>query len=239
MIMKKSILLTTISVCAPLLIGTSSAFADDSNNLTTSSTPITANFTASKDTTNPTPPSPIPNPTPDTPNPGNKPLNPQGNFALAYIPYSMNFGDIELNNSNAGLAIDKVATVAQGTTFNVGVKDTRHTTAGWHLNASLTGSLADSGASIKTSTSSSNVKKLSKDSQLVPLDNSNMITVTDNAEIGKTESTIMVGNAGNVFAGTYDLNLGEVSLHIPNTATVAAGNASGNIIWTLADTPNA
>ncbi|WP_179131841.1 hypothetical protein [Enterococcus hirae] len=47
----------------------------------------------------------------------------------------------------------------------------------------------------------------------------------------------MTGNQGNVFSGTYDMDLGTVSLEIPDASRISQGQSTGSITWNLAQTP--
>lgn len=239
--MKKQALLAAVALVAPVMLGTGVSAATTNANTTPAAqttTPVISNFTVSStDTNNPTPPSPTTPPTPGTPsspNPGNVPLNPNGTFGLAYLPAQFNFGSTELTGKTA---VSATAQPQAGKTFNVGVKNTTHTTNGWTLNASLQGELTNYGAHIKITNAEA---KLNDGGNLTSLPNTNMINVNSNIDINSTSSNIMTGNAGvGVFSGTYDLKLGNVSLEIPNASVVPAGDASGTVNWDLQQTPTA
>lgn len=231
--MKKISLLAMAALLAPTMLstGVSAATTPTSND-----TQVNAQFTVSStDTTNPTPPGGSVDPSqPNKPsNPGNSGLNPTSTFALSYIPYQFDFGTTDLTGKSS---IDVTATPQSGKTFNVGVKNTTHTTQGWTLSALLKGDLATYGAKVNT-TISANSSKVNNNGTLQALPTSNMITVKDNAQITSTSFPIMTGNNGNVFAGTYDLDLGKVSLNIPDASKIPSGTASGTITWNLAQTP--
>lgn len=233
--MKKQAIFSAVSLLAPLFIG--SSVMADTNSSNSANTSVAANFTVSStDSTNPTPPGGNVDPSNpgEKPNPGNTELNPSGRFALSYIPYQFNFGTTEISGNSP---ISVAATPASGKTFNVGVKNTTHTSAGWTLSASLTGDLATMySAEITTTTTQANAK-LNDGGTLKDLPTSNMITVTPNAKIGATSSTIMTGNKGNVFAGTYDIDLGAINLKIPDASKIPTGNISGNVNWNLVQAP--
>ncbi|EON3045121.1 WxL domain-containing protein [Enterococcus hirae] len=231
--MKKTTLLAVAALLAPTMLSTGVSAATTP---TQNDTQVNAQFTVSStDTTNPTPPGGSVDPSePNKPsNPGNSALNPTSTFALSYIPYQFDFGTTDLTGKSS---IEVPATPQSGKSFNVGVKNTTHTTQGWTLSASLTGDLATYGAQVKTTVSASSAK-VNNNGVLEELPTNNMITVKDNAEISSTDNVIMTGNDGNVFAGTYDLNLGNVSLNIPDTSKVPSGDATGTITWNLAQTP--
>lgn len=227
--MRKQILLAA-ALISPVMLGTGVSAAST----TADSTPVTANFTVSNiDNNNPNPPAPVDPSNPGTqPNPGNKPLNPTGTFGLAYIPFQFDFGTTTLTGSSS---VHTTAVLPQGKSFNVGVKDTTHTTRGWILTASLSGQLTTYGAELQTSTSVAKVND--GNGQLNALPSNGMITVPQNVKITSQSTPIMTGNKNHVFSGTYDLNLGDVSLNIPDASKVQAGNATGTVNWNLAQTP--
>ncbi|EMF0390859.1 WxL domain-containing protein (plasmid) [Enterococcus hirae] len=231
--MKKQALLTAVSLVAPMIMGSAGVFADTSTP-TSASTNVNATFaTPETDTNNPTPNNPSTGVDPDQPDDNtNLPLNPSANFALAYVPNNLNFGTINLPAQGS---VEQAITLTNNKTLNVGVKDTQHNKAGWTLNAKLTGDLATAGAKITTTTTAAKV--YDKDGALQPLATPSMITVTQGAQIGSVDQLIMQGNQGNVFSGTYDLDLGTVKLSIPDVSKVDVSQSSGLITWNLSQTP--
>ncbi|EOS7908447.1 WxL domain-containing protein [Enterococcus hirae] len=230
--MKKQALVAAVSLIAPMALGASSVFADTNS----ASTNVKANFTVSNtNNDNPTPNNPS-GANPDQPGSDentNNPLQPTGNFSLAYIPYSFNFGNIELGTQGS---LQKNIELSGSNTLNVGVKDTQHNEAGWTLKATFSGDLASNGATIGTTAETA--QTYDAQNKLVPLANPDMITVTNHPSIGSQAQLIMEGNQGNTFSGTYDLNLGTVSLNIPNVNQVNAGEKTGTVTWNLEQTPS-
>lgn len=228
--MKKQALVAAFSLVAPMILGSTGVFA---TSLTESNTDVNAKFTVPDTNTN--------NPTPNNPSTGtgtdnntNVPLDPDGNFALAYVPYGLDFGTIQLNNN--GPMTQNLA-LQDGQTLNVGVKDTLHNTEGWTLSAQFSGALADEGVTIGTTTSKAQV--YNESNSLVDLSDNGMITVTPNATINSQQKVLMQGNQGHNFSGTYDMNLGDVSLQIPDASKVSQGQTSGTITWSLTKAPQA
>ncbi|EMF0396296.1 hypothetical protein GVK96_13665 [Enterococcus hirae] len=229
--MKKQALVAAFSLVAPMVLGSTGVFADTT--LTSSSTSVNANFTLpAVDNDNPTPNNPSGGSGTGSDNNTNLPLNPDGSFGLAYVPYGLDFGTIELNNSGS---MSKNIDLPAGETLNVGVKDTLHNSQGWTLSAQFTGQLANEGATIGTTTNKAQVYDAS--GHLQDLSNPSMIDVVSNAAINSSQQVIMTGNQGNVFSGTYDMNLGTVSLEIPDASRISQGQATGSITWNLAQTP--
>lgn len=229
--MKKQALLAAISLVAPVMMGSTGVFADTT--LTSSTTGVKANFTIpSVDNNNPTPNNPSGSGSSSDDNNTNLPLNPDGNFGLAYVPYGLDFGTIQLNNTGT---MTKSIDLPEGKTLNVGVKDTLHNSQGWSLSAQFTGDLANEGVTIGTTTNKAQVYDAT--GHLQDLTKTDMINVTPNAKINSSQQVIMEGNKGNVFAGTYDMNLGTVSLEIPDASIISQGQTTGTITWNLAQTP--
>lgn len=236
--MKNRILLTAITFLAPTMLNTS-VFADTSSNQNNATTDVTATFTAPTNPTNPTPPgevSPVQPGKPETPNPGNKPLNPQSNFGIAYVPKSFNFGSNAISNGSLSVT----ASPASGKSFDVGVKNETHTTNGWTLSASLKGDLAKYNSTITTKTQENNVKLNNGTNSMTNVPTS-AVTSVGNYQISSTSANtpIMTGVKGQIYSGTFNLNLGDsVTLNIPDTTNLAAGDITGTIDWNLATVPS-
>ncbi|EMF0385743.1 WxL domain-containing protein [Enterococcus hirae] len=227
--MKKQALVAAFSLVAPMVLGSTGVFADD---LSKANTSVSATFTVpSTNTDNPQPNNPSGSNPGSTDENTNLPLAPNGNFALAYVPNNVTFGNIQLGTSGS-LTTD--LQLPKDATLNVGVKDTQHNQEGWTLTASFSGDLATNGVTIKTTT---NEAKLNDNGTLKPLSDSSMIQVTPNFEINNSANTIMTGVAGKTFSGTYDLDLGDVSLNIPDVSQISAGQKSGTVMWNLTQTP--
>lgn len=229
--MKKSISLLGVAlISSTVLLGVSSVSAATPDSpKDNAKTPISANLTADESGENPTPPDPVDPDHPD--NGGNKPLNPSGNFGIAYIPSKFDFGSNELNVE--GEQIIELAN-GRGKSSNVGVKDTTHGTKGWTLNASLKWDGTEmTGASIKTGNNSGNVS-LNDNGKLETEQN---VVGTKNAVIDTTGVNIMTASSGNVYSGTYDYDLGDIKLVIPDASKVAAASYTGNVNWDLSVAP--
>ncbi|OQO48710.1 hypothetical protein BH736_13070 [Enterococcus hirae] len=70
-----------------------------------------------------------------------------------------------------------------------------------------------------------------------PVDPKTIGATKENAVINSSQQVIMTGNQGNVFSGTYDMDLGTVSLEIPDASRISQGQSTGSITWNLAQTP--
>lgn len=237
--MKKKIFALGVLLTSTTLLGGGSVFAAQAGTTPVPAqgqTGVTATFTA------PTVINPLPPGGTDPVVPG----GPTGTFGLAYVPKGMSFADDLSTGAMSIQAKDAAGTSAYGTT-HVGVKDTTFNTKGWNLTAQLnwTGS-AVAGAEIQMTPGT--VKENQNDgstpfnpvSDLVtPGVGSGAFIVPGSAfKINSTAATsVLKANDGNVYTGTYDLELSNISLEIPNGSVVSAGNYSGNIDWNLSLNP--
>lgn len=236
----KKLSLLTVTGASVALVGlfgggqyTFAATAGTPGTPSTAQTPITAQFTAPTNPTNPLPPDgPI------------TPTKPTGTFGIAYVPSAMTFNDT-LSTGAMSIAA-KNGTAAYGTT-HVGVKDTSYDNKGWDLTAQLnwTGS-AVPGANIKLTTGG--VKENVNDGTTAFNPGTDLVAPTVGAgsftaattpvTIGSTGTqSILKATDGVIYTGTYDLDLSNISLEIPNGRLVNAGNYSGNIDWNLSVNP--
>ncbi|MGL9870195.1 WxL domain-containing protein [Enterococcus sp. DIV0691] len=236
--MKKQALLAAVALVAPVMLGTGVSAASTTApaaNANSASTTMSATFTApTNGGTNPTPPSPT-TPGGNPSQPGNTPLNPTGSFGIAYVPASFNFGSSAISGSGE---LNVQTTVANGRTYNVGVKNNTHSSDGWTLNANLTGDLAQKyGAKIKTQTTLNSVKVNNGNNSLTNVP-TNTVTNTANYAITANQTPVMQIASNKVLAGTFDLNLGSsVTLNIPDSSTLKAGTYNGTVNWNLATVP--
>lgn len=238
--MKKSkALFSLVSLLSTTIIGSGSVFAATTGGASSQqNTPVTTTLQAPSNPANPTPPQP------DGPNQGgnsnNSNNNVQGTFGIAYQPKAFSFTTDSLNSN--GEQVISVSNPHTGSTYNVGVKDMTHDTRGWTLTAQLnwTGS-AITGATIETTNTNGSVNKnvntggdFSASTDLVSTTDA---TGTANLSINNAAQTVMSGKEGVIHNAVYDYALGNVSLKIPDTSVVAAGQYSGNVDWNLSITP--
>lgn len=237
--MKKKSLLTAVTMVAPIFLGANGVFA-----ATNSQTPNPAQTTTSVTATLSAPTNggvnPLPPQGPDSNQNDNTSNSVNGTFGIAYQPTTFNFGTQEL--STTGNATYPAQTANNSKGFHVGVKDTTHDTAGWKLTATANGDIFTKGAKITTGSKQQIMKNENSNSgsfqqnKLVPVDNGS-VTGTENAEITNVASSIMTGSNGSVFSSTYDIDLGNVSLSIPDVSKIQAGSVNGSVVWNLALTP--
>ena len=238
--MKKSkTVFSLVSLLGTTLIGSGGVFAaTDGGTAPQQNTPITTTLQAPSNPSNPTPPQP------DGPNQGgnsnNTNNNVQGTFGIAYQPKSFSFTTDNL--SSTGEQVIPVSNPHAGATYNVGVKDMTHDTRGWTLTAQLnwTGS-AITGATIETKNTNGAVNKnvntggdFTSSTDLVPTTDA---TGTANLSINNAAQAVMTGKEGVIHNTVYEYALGDVSLKIPDTSVVSAGQYSGNVDWDLSVTP--
>lgn len=239
--MKKYLSLTCATIIAGMsVMGGATTFAAETDSQASSATTdVKAVFIA--------PENPNPNPVgPDGEKPtdpgyddktDNKDLKPEGNFGLAYVPKAFDFGSHELTEKGTFQATKK-------TSFNVGVKDTTYGTSGWKVTATLSDLTNEKHESLAgatlTTTSDATVKVNTNkggdnaftSSDLKDIENGEA-TATNNATISSSESSIMAGTKGKIHKSVYDLNLGDVTLNIPDMSKVSTGTYSGTVNWNL------
>ncbi|MGL9847776.1 hypothetical protein IGJ91_002946 [Enterococcus sp. DIV0765f] len=238
--MKKSkALFSLVSLLSTTVIGSGSVFAATTGGASSQqNTPVTTTLQAPSNPTNPTPPQP------DGPNQGdnsnNNNNNVQGTFGIAYQPKAFSFTTDSLNSN--GEQVIPVSNPHAGATYNVGVKDMTHDTRGWTLTAQLNwNGSAITGATIETSNATGSVNKNNNTggdfNAATDLVATTDATGTANLSINNAAQTVMTGKEGVIHNAVYDYSLGNVSLKIPDTSVVAAGQYSGNVDWNLSVTP--
>ena len=240
--MKKYLSLTCATIIAGMsVMGGATTFAAEKDSQPSSATTnVKAVFIAPK-TQNPNPAGPDGMKPSD---PGydektdNNNLDPEGNFGLAYVPKMFDFGQHELTEEGNFKASKK-------TSFNVGVKDTTYGTTGWKLSATLSELKNEkqetlAGANL-TTTSAAVVKANTNkggDNAFTASDLKELtggeVTTSGNVNITTSESPIMLGTKEKIHKSVYDLDLGDVTLNIPDMASVSTGTYSGTVNWNLA-----
>lgn len=233
--MKKSLFLSAAFASAMLLGGQSvfAAQAGTAGTPSTAQTPVTSTLTA------PTNPNPEPPPGPVDPE------NPTGNFGIAYRPSAMSFSET-LTTGAMSIGAKTSTNAAYGST-HVGVLDTTYETKGWDLTAQLNwNGTAVPGATIKSTVGT--VKENINDGQSAFNPATDLVTPGVGADAFTTPSSsisisstgsqsVLKAAEGKVYTGTYDLELSNISLEIPNGKAVTAGAYNGTINWNLSLNP--
>ena len=170
-------------------------------------------------------------------------------FGISYVPRTFDFGTTKLQDSVKEQAIP--ATHEEGKTFHVGVKDKRREdTHTWSLNVKHSISVDNGyqGVELKVPLVG-DIKRNMNDGQtpFEPDDLIGQVQKNNQDEVNKAENdylmvttedqTIMYVNNGQFVNGVYDLELGNVSLQIPDPSRVPDQTFTGNVTWTLTDTP--
>lgn len=233
--MKKTTIISAAFV-STLLLGGQTVFAAKAGvdgTPKTSQTPVTSILSA------PTDPNPLPPPGPVDPE------NPSGNFGIAYRPAAMSFSET-LTTGAMSIAAKNSSDAAYGST-HVGVLDTSYDTKGWDLTAQLnwTGN-AIAGATIKSTAGTVKENKNDGSTAFNPV--TDLVTPGVGADAFTTPSSpfsisststqsVLKAADGKVYTGTYDLELSNISLEIPNGSAVTAGTYNGTINWNLSLNP--
>jgi hypothetical protein len=212
------------------------AFADTVDDATHKSTPVTTTLDANNNPDNPIPPQSTNGPAdPDKSNNKNDNLN--GNFGIAYQPDNFSF------SANLGSGEQTIPiTNTKNASYDVGVEDKKHDYKGWTLKASFvwnSDSPQIAGASIKTSTTGTVLENTNNSTTYnsaflkpttMKITEPTNLTINGTENIALNAPTIQTGAA---YDSVYDLQLGNVSLVIPNAENVNTGTYSGNVNWNL------
>lgn len=170
-------------------------------------------------------------------------------FGISYVPETFDFGTTKLQDSVKEQSI--TTTNKNGKTFNIGVKDKRRLdTHTWSVNVkhSVRVDNGYQGVELKVPLVG-DVKRNMNDGE-TPFGEEDLIEQVqknNQDEVNKAENdylmvttedkTLMYVNNGQFINGVYDLELGDVSLQIPDPSRVPEKTLGGNVNWTLANTP--
>ena len=182
-------------------------------------------------------------PTPGTENNDNTNNVPDGSkvgpFALLYQPKSFQFPSTVLKNGSSKTGELDIPLDSTGQHhYHVGVSDKRHTPSGFILTARLTWNNDNThDMSVSTIETSQNVKSVNTGASLDLTDPSlKHITLDDSISINDSSTPIMTSEKV-VNWQTFDGELKNIKLHIPDQTKLQAKSYAGTITWTLADTP--
>lgn len=222
-----------------LLLGTVAPIAANADTAGTGSTKSDIEFTKPDSTTTPVDPD---NPT-DPSKGNNGGTTPSGDLTFLYVSPSMNFGKQDIQTTanaktyNPTVETRALGTVAENTKLVAEVADTRGTNAGWTVSVSAdpmkSGSNTLTGATLDLDGSTATLKN-----SAVADNNDAGVTGQDaNLTTDSTSKTIFSAKDGSgVLNTTFQLDPTNITLaNIP--ANVKAGTYSGNVNWTLSDTP--
>lgn len=169
-------------------------------------------------------------------------------LGISYIPQTFDFKSTKLKDD---VNEQKVSTNKGQETFNVGVKDKRRQdTQQWSLNVKHTMSIDNGyqGVSLTVpvngevkrniNTGESEFQNSELTAQLRKNDKDEVVKA-EKSELNITseENTIMHTTGGQFVNGVYDLELGNVTLNIPDASRVPAQEIKGTVEWTLSNTP--
>ncbi|EOS7783797.1 BspA family leucine-rich repeat surface protein [Enterococcus hirae] len=170
----------------------------------------------------------------------NRVLNTQAPLAIAYLPNVFTTGNQPIPLQNEG---QQIIPFVKSTTLNIGIRDQRKLNTNWSLNAQLIGNPSNLPADAYLQVGSQAITTLNTNdgtaynpsSDLKPVNNNPV--GNPNAKITSTPTTIMSKNSSTELNGVYDLNLGNISLVLPNSQNVAVGNYSATVSWNLVTAP--
>ncbi|STD22022.1 WxL domain-containing protein [Enterococcus mundtii] len=169
-------------------------------------------------------------------------------LGISYIPATFDFGATKLIDN---VQKQTVSTKKENKTFNVGVKDKRRQdTQHWSLNVKHNMSINNGyqGVSL-TVPINQDIKRNMNDgvSDFQSNELTDQIKKYGSDEVKKAEestinittqeNTIMHTTGGQFVNGVYDLELGDVTLNIPDASRIPAQTIDGTVEWTLSNTP--
>lgn len=168
-------------------------------------------------------------------------------FGISYIPSTFDFGETKLLDS---VQMQKIAVKKdKSKTFNIGVKDKRREdTNKWSLNVKHDLNIKNGyqGVTLTIPTNSEVRRNMNngdigfQNSDLtdqVKKNKQNEVNKVNEVTLSSEDQTIMYNNGGQFVNGVYDLELGDITLNIPDASRVPAQTISGNVEWTLTNTP--
>ncbi|WP_195971930.1 WxL domain-containing protein [Enterococcus gallinarum] len=170
-------------------------------------------------------------------------------FGISYVPRTFDFGSTKLHDSVNEQTI--TTTKQEGKSFNVGVKDKRREdTQTWSLNVKHNISIDNGYQGVTLTIPTSGEVQRNMNDGVTPFEEGDLIgqiqknsqnevnkAENDHMTITTEDKTIMYANGGQFVNGVYDLELGNVSLQIPDPSRVPEKTLSGNVTWTLTNTP--
>ncbi|MFP7291816.1 BspA family leucine-rich repeat surface protein [Enterococcus hirae] len=168
----------------------------------------------------------------------NRTLNTQDPLAIVYLPNVFTTGNQPIPLQNDG---QQIIPFVKSATLNVGVRDQRKSSTNWSLTAQLIGNPSnlpsDAYLQIGQSVTTLNINNGTAYNPTADLKPVNNPVGKPNAKITATPTTIMSKNSSTELNGVYDLNLGNISLVLPNSQNVAVGNYSATVSWNLVTAP--
>jgi len=169
----------------------------------------------------------------------NRVLNTQEPLAIAYLPNVFTTGNQPIPLKNSG---QQMVPFVKSSTLNIGIRDQRKSNTAWNLTAQLVGNPSNFpaeaylqvGNQARVTLNINNGTTYNPNLDLKPV---NSPVENSNAKITTTPTTIMSKNSSTELNGVYDLNLGNISLVLPNSQNVAVGNYSTTVSWNLVTAP--
>ncbi|WP_195971948.1 WxL domain-containing protein [Enterococcus gallinarum] len=248
----KKVLLNTVTLSSLLILGSGvigSAAETIEANPDTESTPLQGSLGLSENGGfNPNPPSEL----------NKRTEMGDSYFGIAYIPDTFDFGTVKLNDDINTQTIKALKDnhkderqTNEEQTFNVGVKDKRReTTNEWTLFVKLKDNVGQTHEGMRLMMSMSdeqsvrrNINNGTEDFQSHHLteqlkkSGNNEVACQRNLTITKTDVPIMYSVKGEFINGVYDLDLGDVSISIPDASKSATQTLNTKVVWTLSNTP--
>ncbi|ENZ9221839.1 BspA family leucine-rich repeat surface protein [Enterococcus hirae] len=168
----------------------------------------------------------------------NRTFNTQEPLAIVYLPNVLTTGNQPIPLQNWG---QQIIPFVKSTTLNIGIRDQRKLNSNWNLTAQLIGNSSNlppnAYLQIGNSVTTLNTNDGTTYNPILDLKPVKNPVGNSNAKITTTSTPIMSKNSSTELNGVYDLNLGNISLVLPDSQNVAVGNYSATISWNLVTAP--
>ena len=169
--------------------------------------------------------------------PDNQKVNSKGVLGFSYVPTEFDIANAVLNNNEQqSFPFQKIDSL------NVGVRDQTNTNTSWRVCAQLKWGSANipSGAYIQIGKQAKVTQNTNNGSTYNP--SINLVSVSNPVGIPSaiitTSSTIIMSNNGTTtLNGVYDLDLGNISLVLPEPQKVSVGSYVATVTWSLVTAP--
>ncbi|MGL9870202.1 BspA family leucine-rich repeat surface protein [Enterococcus sp. DIV0691] len=169
--------------------------------------------------------------------PDNQKVNSKGVLGFSYVPTEFYIANAVLNNNEQqSFPFQKIDSL------DVGVRDQTNTNTSWRVCAQLKWGSANipSGAYIQIGKQAKVTQNTNNGSTYNP--STNLVAVSNpvgipNAIITTSSTIIMSNNGTTTLNGVYDLDLGNISLVLPEPQKVSVGSYTATVTWSLVTAP--
>ena len=169
----------------------------------------------------------------------NETTKPYSSYGIAYIPTQLTFAPTKLQDEGV-----QIIPFEKLDSFHIGVRDYRNTPSSWQLSGQLQwdGKVL-TGAEIVVDNPTGTIKKNINNGENEFDPDLDFIDCPSTEAVGQSNVVITSNSSAVIMSGkkvphtaTYDYNLGDIYLRIPEAKKVEATSYSGKVIWNLSNT---